>query len=187
MRDSDIILAQLTNENTFELMDCYSDSNSAPQADTIRGGSDDVQLLGTTATVEEEKIIKFRRKINTLDRFDKDLTPNAKLDIFVARTDSHTIEQHGDLYWYYSVDFREGSKGEAEEQAKDIKKIIYAHFLINLIGWGFLADVGIFAAKNLRHYNFYIIIHTLCFYLTDIGTILVGVIMIVKRNKNSLN
>jgi hypothetical protein len=182
MRDADMIIVQITNKNTFELNDCYSDSYVTPPADTNRGGSDDLQLLGKTTALDEEIIIKFRRKINTLDKFDKDLQPNQSLEIIAARTGSNEIEQHGQFFWYFIVDFRDNSTGEAVEVIKDLKKIIRAHFYINLIGWGFLADVGIFAAKNLRHYNFYIILHISCFHLTDFGTIIIGVIMLVKRN-----
>ena len=183
MKDSDMIIIEINQEdNSFSLKDCYSNTYTTPPSDTDLGGSDDLQILGSTGSLTEERIIKFKRKINTLDVFDRDLSPDQQLDIIVAKTENPRIESHGDRYWYYLVDYRENSRGEAFEKSRDLKKIVEAHSIINLIGWGFLADIGILSTRNLRHNNIYISLHSFCFHITDFGSITIGIIMLVKRN-----
>ena len=181
MKDSDMIIAELTDSNQVTVNDYYSNSYNAPSLDVERGGKNDVSLLGySDYSTKKERIVKFQRKQNTGDSQDKSLSPNSKLDIIVAKTGSKKMQDHEDNYWIYSVNFVQGFVGDATEEDKSIRTIIKAHALINIIGWGFLADIGILSAKFLKHKSFYITIHVICFLLTDFGSIIIGIVMLAK-------
>jgi hypothetical protein len=182
MKDSDMIIAEITDSNLVTINDYYSDSYNAPATDIERKGTNDISLLGySDYSTNKERIVKFRRKQNTGDRYDKSLAPNDHLDVIVARTGSKKMQDHEDDFWIYKVNFVQGFKGDAIEEDKSIRTIIRAHALINIIGWGFLADIGIFSARNLKHKSFYITIHVICFLLNDFGSIIIGIVILAKR------
>jgi hypothetical protein len=56
------------------------------------------------------------------------------------------------------------------EEDDSIRKLIKAHAIINVVGWGFLTDIGIFAIRILRHRDHYVHIHAICFILNDFST-----------------
>jgi hypothetical protein len=188
MKDSDMIVVELSDTNEVILSDSFSNTYDAPLTDVQRGGTNDLTLLGSTGFDKNQRIVKFQRKQITNDRFDKSLRPNSKLEVIVARTSNKKMQDHQDEYWIYTVNFNQGAQGEAVEEDKSLIKIVKAHEVLNIIGWGFLADIGILAARNLRHKGFYIIIHLLCFLLTDFSSIIIGIIMLAKRKnyKNKL-
>lgn len=185
MKDSDMIVAEITDSNQVTLNDYYSNSYDAPPTDESLKGTNDITLLGyTDYSTNKERIVKFQRKLDTGDRYDKSLAPNEKLNISVARTGNKRMEDHEDEYWIYTVNFVQGFQGDAIEEDKTLRTIVKAHTVINIIGWGFLADIGIFSARNLKHKSFYIMIHVICFLLTDFGSIIIGIVMLAKCKFN---
>jgi hypothetical protein len=106
MLDSDIILVTISNSQLV-LSDHYSNKYGPSSADTSLGGSNDLVLLGQSIA-NNEKTVKFKRKLNTGDKYDK-VVVYGKMDMIWARGKTGDMGFHFDDQGQIIVDFVSGT------------------------------------------------------------------------------
>lgn len=58
--------------------------------------------------------------------------------------------------------------------------LLYVHFILLFISWGFLADLGILIVRFFKTWKYFILAHTLIFVFVDFTTITLIIVMLIE-------
>ena len=168
MFDTDMIIAS-TSDKSLVLEDYYSRTHYYPPKDTQLGGENDLIYLEGGFDDAFQIDISFYRKLNTNDKFDQEITPNAKIDICWAYKDySDGIERHSDDDIGSASFVFATTESQRHFKRYGIDEVTKAHATLMSVSWGVSIVI---AARYFKWTSWWIYVHTILGLQVIISTI----------------
>lgn len=161
-----------------------STSHKDPQNDTSLKGTDDltdttVELVNGTLTCS------FTRKLVTADAKDKALAVGDKIKVCSVASTTAQMQKHSTKPFCFTWPIVDNYSGDLTSQMSGGDFWSLIHGLTMTICWGLLVDVGVMVARYFRARRYYVISHAVIFFLVDITTIPMAILMVVL-NRDSV-
>lgn len=109
MAQSDMIIVTLNKDNSYKVEDVWSANHTAPLADILVGGKDDI-LSSSISKSNGAFTITFERLLVTRDRYDFPINLENKMDITFAWRTLASLEFHGADFKYAYLDYDRSTK-----------------------------------------------------------------------------
>ena len=181
MSGMDTISAEMIN-NQIMVYDRWSKGHNTPPVDNELGGTNDVILENYLMTdVNGYSIAKFKRALNTGDRYDYVIKQEKGVDFCYSYAGTNEISNHGPNQYSFQIDFIEGFSGSAT-LVHPHTPLIQAHSIGLLICWSFLVDFAIIYIRYFRYKKNYIDVHALIFFFVDFYTLIIVLWVIGTSN-----
>jgi hypothetical protein len=106
MTQTDMVLGWVYSNGSFAVSDYYSLKRQRPSDDVSLGGKNDITPV-CGMRVANQTVIRFRRLLNTGDKFDVPIAPSGPNDMVYAWLDGTpgAVAFHGDNHNHIQVDF----------------------------------------------------------------------------------
>ncbi|EGR34323.1 hypothetical protein IMG5_016390 [Ichthyophthirius multifiliis] len=173
-----------TQNNQLSVLDAYSTGYQAPEADIQDVILDPSSILDANGDFQA----KFSRLLDTKDPLDEVLKENGKYKLCFAWGQSKSLSKHSssDRISFQNDIILANDAGNLNVVNNDDMIILELHKIILFYGWGILVDIGIIFARYFKTWKHYILVHTLCFFVLDVLTIIFEA-LILDQNKDKLS
>ena len=181
MDDVDMIVSELKG-NQIIVDDYYSTEDDTPPLDiSFSGGKNDIVPLGWTKS-NGKLLVKFRRALNTGDSKDWPISPGMQ-SFSYAFADTSNMIYHGLDRRNFIADITQGKNTAATIKPDQLLDDIKDHGLGLWIIWAFGVDIAILSVKFFRWMPFYLELHILLFWLADVSTIALSLIILFPHGE----
>lgn len=157
----DYIIALADSHNPIELWDQYANTHLTPPNDEDLGGRNDlvyisggyVPLINNTTNRVSGKIeVKFKRKLDTGDIFDKVLYPDMEVDINWGYRVKDSDYVQPDFFQCLRIKLAKNIESfESTELSPKTQELLDHGFLISFF-WVIIAPIGILVARYCKQY-----------------------------------
>jgi hypothetical protein len=195
MENVDMNIIEVQQSGRYKLYDSFSFSMTFPKDDTHIGGSNDLNIV--ESKIDEQKVkVKYLRKFDTSDKWDKLIDPSKK-DFLVLAWGKGSIYYHGSNYLttYLIFDDLNTRKTNESSSEKNSAEVVYEfsfsfwnmHGITLTLTWTILIFLAYYPLKFHRHYKYSLPIHIFFSSLSFIITIIVLSMSLFKVIQNFNN
>ena len=184
MTNTDMIIAQLNQDEKFFVKDYWSVGHRKPAEDIAKGGTDDILNQSITKN-GNISIITFERLLDTKDKFDTVIDIDKTMNISLAWKPQIGLSNHGKenrkpLFLFLNNKTKDFIFSDGEPVPVDpIPKIVFImHEYFQYVAWAFLNSVGIILTRYFKHLWFSTILHAVTSGLTSAISITSGFLLI---------
>ena len=98
MQETDMIITQLNNDSSYNIMDDWSSTEDMPKTDVSLGGTYDIlnPMIDKLQDLNNGYLISFERYLNTGDVYDCPIIDGVPVDISVVWLEQSALDYHGD-------------------------------------------------------------------------------------------
>lgn len=182
MTNTDMIIAELKEDNSFSVKDTWSRGHRKPAEDsTLPDGKDDI-LNKVIIKKDKISIIRFERLLITGDKYDSDIEITKSMQVTLAWLPENPLSYHGSdnyKFLFLTLDSRTNDFIFSENEQEVKPKIIYTiHGFGQYIVWALLNSIGIIFTRYFKHLWYSRLVHAITSGLTSAFSIFAGVLLI---------
>ena len=174
----------------YLLFRCRAFAHRPPINDTSStlNGTDDFSNKSVTAN-DSTVVCEFRRKLVTEDKYDLPLVKGNTIHVCSIFSTTPDLKMHATpssrfcFYW----PLLDGFNGDlSSEPIVEDNTWELVHGIVMSIGWGVLVDFALAAVRYFRVRKHYTTSHAIFFFVINLTTIPMAVLMVVRNNRSIL-
>jgi hypothetical protein len=123
----------------------------------------------------------------TGDSRDKPITMGERIRVCSVVSTTQQMSKHNTKPFCFYWPIIDGFSGDLSAGTSGGDTWALIHGLVMTVGWGLLVDVGIIVARYFRTRRYYIISHAVIFFLVDITTVPMAILMVVLNRDSVFN
>ncbi|CAD8105493.1 unnamed protein product [Paramecium primaurelia] len=165
MSDADVWVFEI-DKNVIIGTDSHCSKHQVPPTDVSSGGTNDIIILGYYYNENGKSGVKFKRKANTGDKYDKELKQQKGVDFIWAHgknDQSLKVSSHGKgNFGYVKIDLIDKG-GDIDVDIEDENKYYKLHKWTNFICWGIASDLAIIVGRYFKTWGYRTYLHGFLF------------------------
>jgi hypothetical protein len=166
MTNTDMNIVEFLSDGKYTLTDAYSTGYEQPAADTTKGGANSLINI-TYNTSGTSPILRYERKLNTGDQYDKVIAlENNSLILAwgIGRIAFHEMNRASNTFSITDDFLPDTNPTTAGPNIYDV------HGISLFISWGLLNFFGYCAARFFKHHPWWMYVHLFCTQLPGLWT-----------------
>ncbi|CAD8204518.1 unnamed protein product [Paramecium pentaurelia] len=180
MSDADVWVFEI-DKNVIIGTDSHCSKHQVPPTDVSSGGTNDIEILGYYYNENGKSGVKFKRKANTGDKYDKELMQQKGVDFIWAHgknDQSLKVSSHGKgNYGYVKIDLIDKG-GDIDVDIEDENKYYKLHKWTNFICWGIASDLAIIVGRYFKTWGYRTYLHGFLFIMIIASSLTTAIFML---------
>ena len=185
MHGSDMIVVEIKNKSAIIVSDMY-DQGDGLQLDEDLGGTNNIYMIDSSIS-SKGVYVHLRRKLKTGDIYDAELTDSGDNDLIWIYSPNTSLDEYSNNS---KMGFIPGGLAlhepfialEYKDQHGMTKSVfktwLWLHGIFEFIAWGIVAEIGSYFVRYFRHWNKYLLAHSICFWIVLFPSIIWTIIAI---------